>query len=224
MIHNFSNILYILYLYINNSHLKYIIKLSYTNKNILNHFKNNIIHYIQNINTKHYILYHNIFKFKITLKYYFIINPNIIYLQKLYLLDIHNSVNFHLKRQINILQKQKKYNTINPLIINILFYSNNHYILNTLFTLSKINNKIRQQYTYLLNNYFITFYNNHIYNYHHLKIFEQFLCISPNNNAYLLFQLKNNKYIDTESKKLINKYIYKKKYITYLKLNHGIIL
>ena len=76
----------------------------------------------------------------------------------------------------------------------------------------------------ILNDYYIHYKNTlNINNNNHLLILRHFLIFCEANYAKSIFDLKNNKLIDYETKRLLDKYLRKKKLLSYLRYNYGII-
>jgi hypothetical protein len=155
-----------------------------------------------------YILYHHNFIYILYNNYYNITSVNI------------NSVNIN-SVNINSVNNITSVNNISN--FNQENYDNMLLLIRLGCSCKIINNNL----LHICTNYFLSFIKNINYtqnNVNHLLILRYFLIFCDASYSKLIYQLKCNKLIDYNTRKLLDKYIMKKKFITNLQCKHGIIL
>lgn len=230
-----QNIIYIL---LNNCDKKYtrkILSLSNVCKNyhnILNNIVINLVksYYIENVE-------HNLHKIKFNMLFLYYLSwcdiKDIKFLEKLQTQKLEKKMNKCILYNINLKLNSGRFENYKRLRLplyhyNLIYVIYNNTNINENFLMlirlacsCKIINNILMS---ILNDYYIHYKNTlNINNNNHLLILRHFLIFCEANYAKSIFDLKYNKLIDYETKRLLDKYLRKKKLLSYLRYNYGII-
>lgn len=196
--------------------------------NILNSIIINLVksYYIENRE-------HNLYKIKFNVIFLYYLSwcdiKDITLLEDIQKKETNKCIKHTLNKKLNSGRFEKYKRLQSPLyhynLIHIIYNNSNIYenilMLIRLSCSCKIINNILIS---ILNDYYIHYKNTlNINNNNHLLILRHFLIFCEANYAKSIFDLKYNKLIDYETKRLLDKYLRKKKLLSYLRYNYGII-
>lgn len=233
-----ENIINILLYSCKKTNIKIILKLSNISKefhNILNNIAINIVKSYYNENIQYKL---DKIQFNLLFKYYlsWCDIKDITFLEQLQKQKIEKNISKYISYKLNLntgrFMEYKRlqlplyyYHFIYVLYNN--YYTNNNTNMILLIRLGCSTKLINNHIMTLFYDYYINFKKTLIINIQysiHLLILKHFLIFCDPHYAKSIYELKSNKFIDYDTKRLLDKYLHKKKFINQLRCKHGIIL